>query len=306
MSIQKAIEENTIILTEAAVIEKLRRSEAISLHPRLENATLIYDVDGKRALREIYSGYIDIACEAGLPINIATPTWRANRERVLEAVIGNINRDAVRFLSDLRNEWDEFSSRIFIGGLIGCKNDCYKPAEGLPPDKAYSFHSWQIEQLAKENIDYLMAATVPAIPEAVGMALAMQKTKIPYFISFVINRAGKILDGSSLRTAFDRIDAECTIPPVGYMINCAYPSFLNAPAQPESVLRRLLGFQGNASSLDHAELDGSLSLQSDTLEDWGDRMVALNKIHGIKILGGCCGTDVSHLKYLAEKLSPNA
>ena len=110
MSIQKAIEENTIILTEAAVIEKLRRYEAISLHPRLENATLIYDVDGKRALREIYSGYIDIACEAGLPINISTPTWRANRERVLEAVIGNINRDAVRFLNDLRNEWDEFSS----------------------------------------------------------------------------------------------------------------------------------------------------------------------------------------------------
>ena len=149
MSIQKAIEENTIILTEAAVIEKLRRSEAISLHPRLENATLIYDVDGKRALREIYSGYIDIACKADLPINIATPTWRANRERVLEAVIGNINRDAVRFLSDLRNEWDEFSSRIFIGGLIGCKNDCYKTALGITTDKSYSVNKWKIEQLSK-------------------------------------------------------------------------------------------------------------------------------------------------------------
>ncbi len=102
-----------------------------------------------------------------------------------------------------------------------------------------------------------------------------------------------------------RIDAECAVPPVGYMINCAYPSFLNAPAQPESVLKRLLGFQGNASSLDHAELDGSLSLQSDNLEDWVDRMVAVNKIHGIRILRGCCGTDVGHLKCLAAKLSPN-
>lgn len=71
MSIQKALEENTIILTEAAVIEKLRRSEGISLHPRLENATLIYDVAGKRTLRDIYSEYIDIACEADLPINIS-------------------------------------------------------------------------------------------------------------------------------------------------------------------------------------------------------------------------------------------
>jgi len=304
MSIQKAIEENNIILTEASVIEKLRRSEEISLHPRLENATLIYDGDGKRILREIYRGYIDIAHEANFPINISTPTWRANRERVLGADIGkNINGDAVRFLNEVRGEWEDFSSRILIGGLIGCKNDCYKPQEGLQPDKAYSFHSWQIEKLSKENIDYLMAATVPAIPEAVGMALAMEKTKIPYFISFVINRAGKILDGSSLQTAFDRIDAECTMPPVGYMINCAYPSFLKAHDQPESVLKRLLGFQGNASSLDHDKLDGSFSLQSDSLEDWGNRMVALNKVHVVKILGGCCRTDVNHLKYIVEKLS---
>jgi len=91
----------------------------------------------------------------------------------------------------------------------------------------------------------------------------------------------------------------------GRIHDCAYPSFLNASAQPASVLKRLLGFQGNASSLDHAELDGSFSLQSDSLEDWGNRMVALNKNHGVKILGGCCGTDVNHLKYLVEKLSPN-
>ena len=306
MSIHKVIEENHFILAEAAVIEKLRRSEGISLHPRLENATLIYDVDGKRTLRDIYNGYIDIAYGTNLPINICTPTWRANRERDLGADIGkNINADAVRFLNDVRNEWEDFSSKILIGGLIGCKNDCYKPEEGLQPGKAYSFHSWQIEKLSNENIDYLMAATVPAIPEALGMALAMEKTKIPYFISFVINRAGKILDGSSLQTAFDRIDAECTVPPIGYMINCAYPSFLNAHEESESVLKRLLGFQGNASSLDHDMLNGSFSLQSDSLEDWGNRMVALNKIHGVKILGGCCGTDVNHLKCIAKKLSIN-
>ena len=306
MSIQKAIEENNVILTEAAVIEQLRRSEGISLHPRLENATLIYDVDGKQTLQDIYRGYIDIAHRADLPINISTPTWRANRERVHGADIWkNVNGDAVRFLNDVRSEWEDFSSRILIGGLIGCKNDCYKPQEGLQPDQADTFHSWQIEKLAKEDIDYLMAATVPSVSEAVGMSLAMEKTKVPYFISFVINRAGKILDGSSLQAAFDRIDSECTTPPIGYMINCAYPSFLNADEQSESVLKRLLGFQGNASSLDHDKLDGSFALQAESLEDWGDRMVALNKIHGIKILGGCCGTGVNHLKYITKKLSAN-
>ena len=304
MSLTKLLEENHIILTEASVIEKLRRSAGIKLHPRLENSTLLYDGDGERVMRDIYRAYIDVACKTDLPIITGTPTWRANRERVQEANIGrDINGDAVRFLKNVRNDYNEYSSRILIGGLIGCKNDCYKPEEGLQPDKAYSFHSWQIEKLAKENIDYLLAATVPALPEALGMALAMEKTRIPYFISFVINRAGKILDGSSLRTAFDRIDAECSVPPIGYMINCAYPSFLKAHEQSEAVLKRLLGFQANASSLDHDKLDGAVALQSDSLEDWGNRMIALNKIHGIKILGGCCGTDVNHLKYIVNQLS---
>jgi len=49
------------------------------------------------------------------------------------------------------------------------------------------------------------------------------------------------------------------------MVNCVYPSFLDADEQPVSVLRRLQGFQGNASSLDHDQLDGANALQSDSL-----------------------------------------
>ena len=185
---------------------------------------------------------------------------------------------------------------------LGSYNDCYKPKESLQQNDAYSFHSWQIEKLSKEGIDYLMAATLPSVSEATGIALAMEKTKTPYFISFVINRTGKILDESSLETAFDQIDGKCTIPPMGYMVNCAYPSFLNVHEQPKSVIQRLIGFQGNSSALDHEKLDRSSALRSDPLEDWGDKMVELNKKYGLKILGGCCGTNVNHLKYIAKTI----
>ena len=307
MNIQEVLEKNDLILTEAAVLEELRRSNEVDLHPRLENATLIYDMNGTRALQDIYNGFISIAQKADIPINICTPTWRANRERVLETHIKrDINGDAVKFLKDMRNEWSVFSPNISIGGLIGCKNDSYKPKESLQQNDAYSFHSWQIEKLSKQGIDYLMAATLPSISEAAGIALAMEKTKIPYFISFVINRNGKILDGSSLEIAFDIIDGKCTSPPLGYMVNCAYPSFLNLHEQPKSVINRLIGFQGNSSSLDHERLDGSSALQSDPLEDWGDRMIELNRKYGLNILGGCCGTNVNHLKYIVESIKQPA
>jgi hypothetical protein len=64
------------------------------------------------------------------------------------------------------------------------------------------------------------------------------------------------------------------------MINCAYPSFLNAHQQPASVLPRLIGFQANASSLDHAQLDGAATLRADALSDWGDRMIAFTPPNG--------------------------
>jgi S-methylmethionine-dependent homocysteine/selenocysteine methylase len=303
MQIHKMLDDHSFVLTEAAIIESLRRSGHITLHPRLENALLIYDGTGQRALTKLYENYIAVAHKGGLPITICTPTWRANHERISEARVTNdVNGDAVSFLKRLRSGWKSWAANIFIGGLIGCKNDCYNPGDGLLVEEAKGFHSWQINRLAKAGVDFLMAATLPAVPEAAGIALAMARTEIPYIISFVISRQGSTLDGNSLEYAFGEIDAACSSPPLGYMINCAYPSFLNAHKQPKSVLGRLIGFQANASSLDHTELDGAGTLQADEMSDWGNRMTALNRRFGVKILGGCCGTSREHLQYLVDKV----
>jgi len=120
-------------------------------------------------------------------------------------------------------------------------------------------------------------------------------------ISFVIDRDGGLLDGTSLADAVRTIDDAVNSLPLGYMINCAYPTFLRAEAQPPELFERLIGFQANASSLDHAELDGSPRLQADDIPSWGDEMLTLHRRYGVKILGGCCGTGVEHLRYLADR-----
>ncbi len=303
MDIQKALNENSLILAEAAVIETLRRSETVDLHPHLEHALLIYDSNGRKMLSKLYNGFIGIAQNANLPILLCTPTWRANQERIsAEQIHNDTNGDAVRFLKHLRNRWESWRDNIAIGGLIGCKNDCYKPVQGLSKEEAEDFHTWQVNQLTNAKVDFLLAATLPAMPEALGIALALEKTRTPYIISFVINREGRILDGTRLAQAFAEIDAVGNRPPLGYMINCAYPSFLNAARQPKAVMSRLIGFQANASSLDHSELDGADTLLTEELSDWGNHMVALNRAHGIKILGGCCGTGREHLQYIVSHI----
>ncbi len=304
MDIQKILDKHSFILTEAAIVETLRRSAGVDLHPHLVNATFVYGGIGEKALSGLYQDFIATAFKASVPIIIGTPTWRANKERISASHIEkDVNGDAVRYLKRLRKEWGSWAENILIGGLMGCKNDCYNPAESLSTEDAKPFHLWQVDRLSKAGVDFLMAATLPALPEAMGIALAMAETRIPYVISFVINREGKILDGSSLGQAFNEIDTYVSRPPLGYMINCAYPSFLKAHEQPRQVRSRLIGFQANASSLDHSELDGSDTLQVDDISDWGNRMIELNKKYGVKILGGCCGTGRDHLEYIVRELT---
>ncbi len=285
---------------EAAIVERLRRSKIFGLHTSLLNAPLIYDQHEKKALLRLYQEYVDIAMTAGKTLLLCTPTWRANYSRVESSDVPiSINRDAVNFLKKFRDS-QKNNNKILIGGLIGCKNDCYKPNEGLSVKTSQEFHSWQIKQLLLGGVDYLIAETLPNINEALGIAKEMEKTKIPYIISFVISRNGHVLDGTSLTDAISYIDQNTRLNPLGYMVNCAYPSFICAENQPVKLFDRLIGIQANASSLDHSDLDGAEQLEKDSVSEWGKLMIELNTKYGMKILGGCCGTNGKHLSYIAN------
>jgi S-methylmethionine-dependent homocysteine/selenocysteine methylase len=286
---------------EAGVVERLRRSGEVSLHGRLEHAHLVYDDLGQSRLRAIYCEYIDIAERARLPLLTCAPTWRANRERVFESnVKRSINEDAVEFLRETRRESTSRPGQVLVGGLVGCKNDCYRPSESLTENEALEFHGWQIACLASAECDYLVAATLPALPEAVGIARAMAGHGIPYLIGFVIGRDGRILDGTDLGTAIAGIDDRADPGPLGYTINCAHPTFLDPEGLDSSVRARIVGYQANASSLDHSELDSACELQADDVDDWTAPMVELNREYGVKILGGCCGTTGQHLRAIVR------
>lgn len=300
---EHTLASNRLVLMEAAVIESLRNDPEVVLHPRLENALLIYDDNAAKKIAVLYRGFIGVAMNAGLPILIAAPTWRTNRERLQkENIQSDVNADAVRFMCDIRESFPDYRDYIMVGGLIGCKNDCYLPEEALTVKDAESFHSWQIEKLAAAGVDFIQAATLPSVDEALGIARAAGATGTPYMIGFVINGFGEILDGSTLESAFRRIDEEACPKPFGYMVNCSYPTFLKYGTEPEDLRRRLIGYQANASSLDHSELDGSTEIKMDAIDDWGDEMIRLHREFGVKILGGCCGTTVDHLKYIVNNL----
>lgn len=293
MNIEQLLQSHPKILMEAAIAERVRRAHPDLMHPRLATSLLIQSQEGRKILRSFVREYIAIAKNAGLPIVLGTPTWRVDQLRCAEEnITENLNVKAVQFQQEFREDY----SKIFIAGQLGCKNDCYKPEEALTASEAREFHSWQIERLT--DADFLYAVTLPEINEALGIAQAMAETGRPYIISFCIGKDGLMLDGTPLEQAIAKIDNETKHPPIGYGVNCCYPSFLQAAQFSEKAAARMISIQANASSLTHAELENAETLKSDPVEGWADCMQDLHRNLGIKMLGGCCGTTAEHLKVL--------
>jgi homocysteine S-methyltransferase len=137
----------------------------------------------------------------------------------------------------------------------------YTPEEALPPAASEQFHAPQLEALAEAQVDFLYAATLPALSEARGIAAAMAKQGLPYILSFVIRRDGALLDGTPLAQAIETIDRTAPRSPTGYAVNCVYPTVFSdglaaLERQSPALTKRILSYQANTSAKDPKELDG--------------------------------------------------
>jgi homocysteine S-methyltransferase len=305
----RPLASSAIILGEGAVIERLRRMPGIRLDEQVVNSALIYEERGRAALETICRQYLEIGRRYDLPLLISTPTWRAGRERIAAARLADhdLNGDNFRFMDALRREYGDYSRNVFICGLMCCRGDAYKPEEALAAAEARTFHAWQAEALAAAGVDLLLAATLPALSEAIGLAQAMAATGLPYLVSFVARPEGTLLDGTPLKAAIAAIDGQAAPPPLAYLINCTHASvFRRAVAHEHNssalVRSRVIGLLANTAALSPEELDNSTELVEEAPEVFGADVAALQAELGLRILGGCCGTDDRHIDCLARHI----
>ena len=307
--LQELLANSPTILGEGAVIERLRRSPGIQLDDHVVNSALIYEETGRAALATIYRQYLEIGQRYKLPLLLSTPTWRASRERIAAAGLAgrDLNGDNSRFLAELRDSYGDYAQQVALCGLMSCRGDAYKPAEAMSAGDAAEFHSWQANALAAAGVDFLLAATLPALSEAIGLAQAQAATGLPYQISFVARPEGTLLDGTPLDTAIATIDAAVTPRPLAYLINCTHASIFRSALLSERnssplVRARVIGLLANTAALSPEELNESAELVEEAPDVFGKSVAALHDELGMKVLGGCCGTDERHIEGLAQQL----
>ena len=305
MSFESLFNTEKHILSMGSVFELLRRSPEVVLDEHIFHAGLIYDEDYSKILERVYRSYIETAVNTGFSVAIGTATWRANEERIRASSFLNfaVNEDNVQFLKDIRASYSSSDISILIEGSIGPKGDAYKPEEALNVDLARSFHSPQVKALVSSGVDYLQASTFPALSEGMGVALVMAETGLPYVVSFVVDKAGCLLDGTKLSEAITRIDDKVGTNSARFAINCVHPRILHqALDKNPGIEGRIISFHGNTSDLSAAEIDGSEELITEEPDTFALAYKKLLRDHNIKIIGGCCGSNPDHIRAIAKVL----
>lgn len=166
-------------------------------------------------------------------------------------------------------------------------------------DEAERYHSEQISALAETDVDVISGYTLAYPSEAIGMVRAARRFELPVVISFTVETDGRLPTGGSLEDAITEVDAATDSYAAYFMINCAHPEHFSAALEDAPWMQRVKGIIANASRCSHAELDKAEVLDDGNPAELGVQLSDIRRrFPHIKVLGGCCGTDMRHMKQI--------
>jgi S-methylmethionine-dependent homocysteine/selenocysteine methylase len=272
--------------------------------PEFAAFPLVEEPSTAAVLRDYYADYVAIAQQAGAGVVLETPTWRANPD--WGAQLG-YDRDALARANtaavDLVRRVGSGVERVRISGVVGPRGDGYVAA-GSKAEEAEEYHGHQVTALAGAGVDVVHAMTLNEPAEAIGVVRAARSAGVDVGISFTVETDGRLPDGSTLQEAIAQVDAAAA--PDWYGVNCAHPLHV-LPALDGGTWQSRIGlFRPNASTMTHEELDAMEVL------DEGDRALLrestqqlLAQLPSVTTLGGCCGTDATHVAALWGVAAPS-
>ncbi len=298
--------DSGIFLTDGGLETDLIFNKGIDL-PHFASFPLLEQQDGREILRNYYLEYMNLAFAQGAGFILESPTWRANTDWGFKlgydsSELIRINRKSIEFLKDLAGDYLKEIDPILISGQLGPRGDGYQVENSMSKEESEEYHKLQIDAFAQAGADMISAITMTYSDEALGIVLRAQEVKIPVVISFTVETNGHLPSGESLEHAIRKVDELTNYYPLYYMINCAHPShFIDQFAENTAWQDRIKGVRANASCKSHAELDESTSIDKGDLAELGSWHVKLKKaLPELRIYGGCCGTDVSHIESICQ------
>jgi len=293
-----------LFLTDAGLETDILFNKGIDL-PLFSSVTLFTSDASLDVLEAYYRDFLDLARRMGTGLVLESATWRASPDWAEPlgfsvSELDALNGAAIEMLTGLRAEYADVPA--VISGCLGPRGDGYDPGKMMRAEEAQAYHAHQAGVLAAAGVDMLAAITMTNIPEAVGVTNAAKALGLPVAISFTVETDGRLPTGDALGAAITAVDTATGAYPAYYMINCAHPTHFDAVLEDGAAwTARIGGVRANASCLSHAELDAMTELDMGDPSDLASRHRALvERFPNIRVLGGCCGTDLRHVTAIAE------
>jgi len=299
------IESKLAVLMDGATGTRLRLETKLRLDPVLDVAGLALTGNG-RALRAVAGEYAAIAGALGLPIELDAMTYWASPDHLMAAGrsgdLEKVNHACIEAIASTKD-----IAEVYVAGVIGPREDGYRPLGAMGVDEATDYHSPQARALANSGADLLLGSTMSTLSEAVGVANAMAATGTAYVMAAVMRSDGCMPDGTSVADLVATIDSVASREPIHYLISCTHPSTALSGMRTlretqHDVSARVIGIKANGSALDFEQLDGACAVLADTPMEWLKDMTTLRTEFDFRVIGGCCGTDSRHILALALDL----
>lgn len=275
--------------------------------PEFASFPLLKSADGRAHLSRYATDLAALAARSGFGVILESATWVANADRAAPlgydaAALAQANRDAIAFLVALRNDLGDLPT--LISANIGPRHDAYAPDTRMTAREASAYHAPQIAALAQTEADLITAYTMADPIEAIGILMACRSQALPCVIAFTVETDGLLPTGGSLEDAIAAVDASTEAYAAYYMINCAHPDHFATLLTGAPWVRRIGGIVANASRCSHAELDAATELDDGNPAELGAELAHLCQTHPhVRVVGGCCGTDMRHLAEIAKHLA---
>lgn len=276
-----------------------------AMYPLLDNPAAVAD------LTDMYTRYLEVAAAHGFVALMggldyrASPDWAA-KLGISPAGLVEFQLRSIEFLRDLARPFRDQVPHILIAGVVGPRGDAYGQDHTITADEAEAYHGVQIETLREAGVDVVNAMTFNSVPEAIGVARAAARAGLPLSMSFMVDGAGRLLTGPSLKEAVETVDATAgDARPDFYGINCSHPVEFEPALVPGPWLERLRSLRPNASTAEKQALCEIGHLEAGDPEQLGAQLGALaERLPHVDIWGGCCGTWDDHLRAIAQQLRP--
>lgn len=262
-----------------------------------------------QAVEKVHRSFLEVGVDV-----LETDTFRSNRITMAEYKLGDrvieINETAASLARRLADEYGEKTGQPrFVAGSIGPSGKL--PSTNDPELSNVSFDELvdtfreQAVGLIKGGVDILLIETSQDILEVkaaiIGLHKAMDETQVylPIQAQVTLDTTGRMLLGTDINASLAILEG-MGIDVIG----------LNCSTGPEH-MRQPIQFLGEHSTLPVSCIpNAGLPLNVDGQavyplepEPYANDMYEFVTKHGIRVVGGCCGTTPAHLKLLVDRLA---